>query len=108
MRRAAGLAFLACCTAAPAADPPAPAKLALCTTCHGSQGISATPDAPHLAAQPRIYLEQQLRAFRSGARRHEVMNVVAKPLTDAEIEALAAWYAAIHIEVSATKKTGQD
>jgi len=99
MRRAAGLVLAACCTGAPAADPPAPAKVSLCITCHGLQGISVTPDAPHLAAQPKIYLEQQLRAFRDGKRSHEVMNVVAKPLTDAEIEALAAWYAAIAIDV---------
>jgi len=99
MKGAAGLAFVACCTGALAADPPAPAKLPVCITCHGQQGISVAPDAPHLAAQPKIYLEQQLRAFRDGKRSHEVMNVVAKPLTDAEIEALAAWYAAIAIDV---------
>jgi cytochrome c553 len=27
------------------------------------------------------------------------MNVVAKPLSDADIDALAAWYASIRIEV---------
>ena len=104
MRRAAGLALLACCiTVALAADPPAPARLTLCTTCHGPQGLSVTPDAPHLASQPKIYLEQQLRAFRDGKRMHEVMNVVAKPLTDAEIDQLAAWYSAIPIEVRAKR-----
>lgn len=57
------------------------------------------PETPHLAGQPANYLAAQLRAYRSGARKHEVMNVVAKPLSDAELEALAAWYASFLIEV---------
>ena len=69
-----------------------------CAVCHGALGISAVPDAPNLAAQPALYIAAQLRAFRSGERRHEVMNVIAKPLTDDDIEALAAWFASIRIE----------
>ena len=63
--------------------------------CHGALGISVTPDAPHLAGQPAIYLAAQLRAYRSGARKHEVMAVMAKPLSDADIADLAAWYSSI-------------
>jgi cytochrome c553 len=81
----------------PAADAP-PGPPPLCATCHGPLGVSNTPDAPNLAGQPRIYVVQQLRAFRSGKRVHEVMNVVAKPLKDEEIDAIAEWYAAIAIE----------
>ena len=85
----------------PAADVPPgrPSQTSLCTTCHGPDGVSITPDAPNLAGQPRIYLREQLRAYRSGKRSHEVMGVIAKPLTDAEIDAIAEWYAAIAIEV---------
>ncbi len=64
-------------------------------------GLSSQPDAPHLAGQPAIYLAAQLRAYRSGARRHEVMGVMAKPLSDAEIINLAGWYAAIEIKANA-------
>jgi cytochrome c553 len=56
------------------------------------------PDAPNLAGQPALYVAAQLRAFRSGERRHEVMNVIAKPLTDDDIDALAAWFASIRID----------
>ena len=56
------------------------------------------PDAPHLAGQPAIYLATQLRAYRSGARRHEVMNVMAKPLSDEDIVHLAAWFSSIRVE----------
>ena len=76
----------------------APSAAQMCITCHGANGISATPDAPHLAGQPPIYLEAQLRAYRSGARKHEVMNVIAKPLTDDDIAQAAAWFSAIKIE----------
>lgn len=64
-------------------------------------GLSQAPDAPHLAGQPVFYLAAQLRAYRSGARRHEVMSVIARPLTDDDITNLAAWFASIRVEVQA-------
>lgn len=87
-------------TAASAQSAPArPAALAQCSTCHGVNGVSTLPNAPHLAGQPLIYLVEQLKAYRSGKRANEVMGVIAKPLTDADIDALSAWYAAIKFEV---------
>lgn len=84
-----------------AGDPQAGrAKAAACTVCHGPAGISVLPNAPHLAGQPAVYIEEQLRNFRSGKRRSEVMNVVAKPLGDADIADLAAWFAAIKLEAT--------
>ena len=95
---ACGVAGLALAAPAAAADPPGKAKAAQCVPCHGPLGVSVAPDAPHLAAQPRVYLEAQLKAFRDGRRKHEVMNVIAKPLADADIEALADYYAGMQIE----------
>ena len=80
-----------------AAQSAPPAKSQQCTVCHGALGISTAPDAPNLAGQPRQYLAAQLRQFRSGKRPSEVMNVLAKTLSDEEIEALADWYASIRI-----------
>lgn len=74
-------------------------KASTCAVCHGLLGLSQTPDAPHLAGQPAMYLAAQLKAYRSGARRHEVMAVIAKPLSDDEIENLAAWYSSQKISV---------
>ena len=76
-------------------------KSMLCQTCHGKDGLGTLPDAPHLAGQPAIYLERSLKAYRGGERKHEMMNVVAKTLTDDDIRDLAAHYAAIKIEVKA-------
>jgi cytochrome c553 len=83
------------------AAPARPAVLAQCTTCHGTNGISTLPNAPHLAGQPLIYLVEQMKAYRSGKRSHEIMNVIAKPLSDADIEAVSQWYAAVKIDVKA-------
>jgi cytochrome c553 len=91
--------MLASSIAAAQSAPPRPAALGQCSTCHGVNGVSMLPNAPHLAGQPQIYLVEQLKAYRSGKRVNEVMAVAAKPLSDADIEALAAWYAAIKIEV---------
>jgi cytochrome c553 len=104
----AGTALL-CAVLAAAATGPARAqdaaagraKAQACAVCHGALGVSVTPDAPHLAGQPAIYLAAQLRAYRSGARKHEVMAVMARPLTDEDIANLSAWFAAIRIEATA-------
>jgi cytochrome c553 len=76
------------------------AAAGMCATCHGPMGISQLPNAPHLAGQPAIYIVEQLKSYRSGKRQNEVMGVIAKPLTDDEIENLAAWYASIQISVT--------
>ena len=49
------------------------------------------------------YLAEQLKAYRSGKRSNEIMSVVAKPLTDAEIADLSAWFASIAIEAKPPK-----
>ncbi len=74
-------------------------KAQACAVCHGPLGLSSAPDAPNLAAQPAIYLAAQLRAYRSGARQHEVMSVMSKTLNDKDIDNLAAWYASLQVEV---------
>jgi len=69
-----------------------------CVPCHGANGIATNPGAPHLAAQPQVYLVEQLRNFRGGTRIDPVMSVIAKPLSDEDIEDLAAWYSSVSIE----------
>lgn len=75
-------------------------KAQQCAVCHGPLGQATAPDAPHLSGQNPAYTEAALKAYRSGARRHEVMAVMAKPLSDQDIADLAAWYASIKVEVS--------
>ena len=75
------------------------AKSMPCSTCHGLNGMSTLNEAPNLAGQPLIYLIEQLRAYRSGKRQNEIMAIIAKPLTNGDIEDLAAWYNSIKVEV---------
>jgi cytochrome c553 len=77
----------------------APAKAAQCFTCHGQDGVSKMPDAPNLAGQNETYLAKALHDFKSGKRENEVMNLMAKPLSDEDINQLAAYYSGIGIEV---------
>ena len=74
-------------------------KARACSVCHGQLGLAAAPDAPNLAGQPVAYTITQLRAYRSGLRRHEVMAVIARGLTDEDIADLAGWFNAIRVEV---------
>ena len=94
----ARIAAAVCAAAALSVQAAPPAVAQPCATCHGANGLSTLVNAPHLAGQPAIYVTEQLKAYRSGKRQHEVMNVIAKPLTDADIDALAAWYASIKID----------
>lgn len=90
---------LAAAPAAFAADAKAGRQLAAqqCQTCHGLDGIAQIPIAPHLAGESEIYLQMQLKAFRSGKRENEMMTVVAKDLGDDDIANLSAWYSSIKI-----------
>jgi cytochrome c553 len=65
---------------------------ASCAGCHGAQGISSNPLWPNLAGQQAGYLVKQLTAFRDGSRTDPMMTLMAKPLTDTDIQNLAAWY----------------
>ncbi len=72
-----------------------------CALCHGYNGVATMPGAPNLAGQQAIYLSEQLKNYRSGKRQHEVMGYIAKPLTDAEIAQLSAWFNSIKVTVEA-------
>ena len=71
----------------------------ICVTCHGANGLSTMPEAPNLAGQPEIYLIEQLKNYQSGKRKHEVMSVVAKQLSEPEIDAIARFYSSFIIQV---------
>ena len=66
-----------------------------CAICHGTQGKPA-PQAPliPIAGLPRDHIATQMRAFRDGKRPATVMHQIAKGYTDAQIDAIAGWYAA--------------
>lgn len=73
----------------------APAKAQTCVACHGQQGVSSNPEWPSLAGQHAGYLSNQLKAFRDGRRTNPAMAPFLKGLSDADIEALATYYASL-------------
>jgi cytochrome c553 len=68
------------------------AKAAVCAACHGERGNSRNPEWPKLAGQHPNYLAQQLRDFKSGTRKNEVMSPIAAPLSEADIADIAEFY----------------
>jgi len=68
---------------------------ATCAACHGSEGRAIPASSvPGLAGQPAAYLVDQMKAFKSGVRPATVMNQLAKGYSDAQIDQLAAYFAA--------------
>ena len=71
------------------------AKSATCAGCHGAAGVSANPLWPNLAGQKDAYLVKQMKAFRDGTRSDPMMSPMAKPLSDADIDNLAAYFSSL-------------
>jgi cytochrome c553 len=69
-----------------------PAAAATCAACHGPDGVGITGDFPTLAGQHADYIEQALKAYRSGKRQNAVMNPMAAALKDEDIHALAMYF----------------
>ena len=65
-----------------------------CAICHGTDGRAVTRDVVPLAGLSRDQIATQMRAFRDGSRPATVMHQIAKGYTDAQIDAIAGWYAA--------------
>lgn len=65
-----------------------------CASCHGQGGSSTIPSIPSLAGQPAFYIHWQLVLFRDKRRANPEMMALAANLSNADIEDLAAYYAA--------------
>ena len=67
----------------------------ICAACHGEDGNKMlTPETPKIGGQRADYLAKSLEDYRSGSRNNMFMAGVAQALSDDEIEALAAYFAA--------------
>jgi cytochrome c553 len=75
------------------AEANAPASAKVCQGCHGVRGEGNAPAAiPRLAGQSAEYLRKQLEDYANGDRANPVMRNFAKPLTHADIEAIATYF----------------
>lgn len=65
---------------------------ASCAACHGSNGNSASGNAPSIASMDKATFVSRMLAFKSGERPATVMHRHAKGLTNQEIEDLAEYF----------------
>lgn len=80
------------------------ARSAPCAGCHNPDGNSVNPIWPKLAGQHPKYIEKQLHDFKANQRTDPLMNAQAAPLTDSDIENLAAYFSSQTISPGTTTK----
>ena len=68
-------------------------KVAVCSGCHGADGNSMIPMFPKLAGQGELYLINQLKAIRDGARSVPQMTGILTGRTDQDLADMGAFYA---------------
>jgi cytochrome c553 len=68
-------------------------KSSLCQGCHGEDGLSIEEVIPKLAGQYSTYIAKELRNFQSGARKNQIMSVMAKSINDDDLDDIAAYFA---------------
>ena len=64
-----------------------------CANCHGTDGKSQG-GTPTLSGQPKAKIVEMLQEFKAGKRPATIMHQLSKGYSDAEIDALAAYFAA--------------
>jgi cytochrome c553 len=65
-----------------------------CMTCHGDTGVSIDERYPHLAGQKPAYIVDRLKYFKNEVEPFNQMNGQARQLSEADMQDIAAYYAA--------------
>src|SRR5215510_4430387 len=68
-------------------------RIAPCLACHGEKGQSETENTPSLGGQQAPYALIQLFMFREKLRTNEIMNEMAKPLSDDDLRTFSDFIA---------------
>lgn len=69
------------------------AKSVACQACHIS--VNAKSEIPHLVGQRAGYIRSQLKAFKAGDRKNDLMHAIAAQLSDADIDDQAAYWSGL-------------
>lgn len=88
-----GLLIAAISACGPAVADETADKIQLCTGCHGENGIPQQKTTPIIWGQNQGYLYIQLRDFKTGARKNDIMSGIAAGLSKDDMKALAAHFA---------------
>lgn len=67
-------------------------KVQVCAGCHGDNGVPADTSWPVIWGQHQGYLYLQLRDFKSGARKSEIMGPVVRDMSRDDMMAIALYF----------------
>jgi cytochrome c553 len=67
-------------------------ELKQCITCHGANGVTLQPSFPILSGQHFYYLYVQLKDFKSGLRKSDIMSPISAPLAKSQMKLLAKFF----------------
>lgn len=81
-------------------------RASACSNCHGEAGISPNDTWPNLAGQNAAYLARILAAYQSGDQTDPIMTPLAKDLSNADIQNLAAYYASLSCKAKGERASG--
>lgn len=79
------------------ADPSASMMANTCAGCHGTMGKSVGPASPNLAGMSASYFIDSMKGFKEGTRPATIMNRIAAGYSEAQIESMAAYFAALPV-----------
>ncbi len=79
------------------------ALAAVCSGCHGIDGVSPVPTQPNLAGMSWQYIAKQLKHFKSGQRDNAIMKGFATTLSDADMKSLGVYFSSMKGRAIGTK-----
>lgn len=78
----------------------------VCAACHGADGNSPAPMFPNLAGQNQRYIYLQLKDFKEGRRKNDLMSPLAANLTKQQMNDLGSWFASQKAKPTGFKPDG--
>jgi cytochrome c553 len=67
-------------------------RVQLCATCHGDNGLPKMPDVPIIWGQHEGYLYIELRDFKTGGRKSDIMQGIVANMEKPDMQAIAAYF----------------
>lgn len=81
--------------------------MTVCGNCHGVDGIATgagnSAIVPNIIAQNKEYLISRLKGYKSGKIKHDQMSMIAKMISEKDIENVSSWYSSLQVIVADPK-----
>jgi cytochrome c553 len=72
-----------------------PKAAAVCTSCHGQDGVAIVPVYPSLAGQHEDYLVRAIEEYQKGGRKNPIMKGFAATLKSADVAVIASYFSSL-------------